>query len=44
MGEPQHQESKNGFMASTCFKTWGSICMKFELFMQASNKSFIFDN
>jgi len=40
----QHQENNNGFMASTCSKTWGSICMKFELFMQASNKNFTFDN
>jgi hypothetical protein len=35
---------KDGFMASTHSRTWGSICMKFEFFMQASNKSFTFDN
>jgi hypothetical protein len=44
MGEPQHQENKNGFIALIHFRTWGSICMKFEFFMQASNKSFTFEN
>jgi hypothetical protein len=44
MGEPQHQENKNGFMALIHSRTWGSICMKLKKFMQGLNKIFTFEN